>query len=74
MEMEIIKTSSESVTLRMEVKVPLKKDMLEMEDAIQQAVNEARVKGTKYALSQFDTDGKPIVVEDKKSTSKGKSN
>ena len=72
MEMEIIKTSSESVTLRMEVTIPLKKGMLEMEDAIQQAVNEARVKGTKYALSQFDTDGKPIVVEDKKYTSKGK--
>ena len=74
MEMEIIKTSSESVTfqLHMEVTIPLKKGMLDMEDAIQQAVNEAGVKCTEYALSQFDTDGKPIVVEDRKYTSKGK--
>jgi hypothetical protein len=72
MEMEIIKTDSESVTLRMEVTIPLKKGMLDMEDAIQQAVNEAGVTCTKYALSQFDTDGKPIVVGDRKYTSKGR--
>ena len=65
MEMEIIKTSSESVTLRMKVTIPLKKGM-DIEDAIQQAVNEAGVTCKKYALSQFDTDGKPIVIENKK--------
>ena len=37
-----------------------------MEEAIQQAVNEAGVACTKYALSQFDTDDKPIEVEDRK--------
>jgi phosphoribosylformylglycinamidine (FGAM) synthase PurS component len=71
MEMEIINSTSESVTIRMEVTIPLKKEMLDMEEAIQQAVNEAGMMGTKYALSRFDTDGKPIMVEDKKYTSKG---
>jgi hypothetical protein len=71
MEMEIIKSNSESVTIRMEVTIPLKKGMLDMEESIQQAVNEAGIMGTRYALSQFDTDGKSIMVEDKKYTSKG---
>jgi len=71
MEMEIIRSNSESVTIRMEVTIPLKKGMLDMEESIQQAVNEAGIMGTRYALSQFDTDGKPITVEDKKYTSKG---
>ena len=71
MEMEIIKSNSESVTIRMEVTIPLKKGMLDMEESIQQAVNEAGIMGTRYALSQYDTDGKPITVEDKKYTSKG---
>ena len=71
MEVKIIKSDSESVTIRMEVTIPLKKGMLDMEESIQQAVNEAGIIGTKYALSQFDTDGKPITVEDKKYTSKG---
>jgi hypothetical protein len=71
MEMEIIKSNSESVTIRMEVTIPLKKGMLDMEESIQRAVNEAGVIGTRYALSQYDTDGTPIMVEDKKYTSKG---
>jgi hypothetical protein len=69
MDAEIIKTDSRSITIQ--VTIPIEEEMLDTEEAIQQAVNEAGLIATKYALSKFDTDGSPIKVEQKKYTSKG---
>ena len=69
MEAEIINKSSDSVTIQ--VTIPLSKDMLSTEEAIQQGINQAGLLATEYALSQFDTDGTPIEVDKKKHTSKG---
>jgi hypothetical protein len=69
MEAEIIKTDSRSITIQ--VTIPLSEEMLDTEEAIQQGVNQAGLLATQYALSQFDTDGSPINVAEKKYTSKG---
>jgi len=69
MEAEIINKSSDSVTIQ--VTIPLSKDMLSTEEAIQQGINQAGLLATEYALSKFDTDGTPIEVDKKKHTSKG---
>ena len=66
---EIIKTDSKSITIQ--VTIPLTEEMLDTEEAIQQGVNQAGLLATQYALSQFDTNGSPIQVEQKKYTSKG---
>lgn len=55
-----------------QVVVPYKDSMLDAEDAIQHALNEAGVVATAEALSRFDTDGKPITVGGVKLTSKGR--
>jgi hypothetical protein len=69
MEAEIIKTNSKSITIQ--VTIPLSEEMLDTEEAIQRGVNQAGLLATQYALSQFDTDGNPILVAEKKHTSKG---
>jgi len=69
MEAEIIKADSKSITIQ--VTIPISKEMLSTEEAIQSGVNHAGKLATQYALSQFDTDGSPIQVETKKYTSKG---
>jgi len=69
MEAEIIKTDLRSITIQ--VTIPLSEEMLDTEEAIQQCVNQAGLIATQYALSQFDTDGSPIQVAQKKHTSKG---
>jgi len=69
MEAEIIKSDSRSITIQ--VTIPLKEEMLESEEAIQQGINQAGLLATQYALSRFDTDGSPIQVSNKKHTSKG---
>ena len=69
MEANIIKTDFQSVTIQ--VTIQLSDDMLSTEEAIQKGVNQAGLLATEYALSQFDTDGTPIEVENKKYTSKG---
>src|SRR5262249_47633334 len=55
-----------------QVEVPYNDSMLEAEDAIQQALNQAGVVATAEALRHFDTDGKPITVGGTKLTSKGR--
>lgn len=47
------------------------KSMLDMEMAIRDAVNEAGALGTVEALKSFDTDGRPIISDNIKFTSKG---
>ena len=54
------------------VDVPYKSSMLEAEEAIQQAVNEAGVAATEEALRRFDADGQPIRLGATKLTSMGK--
>jgi hypothetical protein len=66
---EIIRADADSITIQ--VTIPLSKEMLITEDAIQNGINEAGLLATKHALSRFDTNGNPIIVEGKKHTSKG---
>ena len=47
------------------------KSMLDMEVAIRNAVNEAGALGTAEALKSLDADGRPIISDDIKFTSKG---
>lgn len=53
------------------VEVPYKGSMLDAEEAIQQAINEAGVAATAEALSRFDADGEPIRLGPTKFTSMG---
>jgi Zn-finger protein len=69
MEAEIIKSDSNSLTIQ--VTIPLDKEMLSSEEAIQQGVNQVGLLATHYSLSRFDTDGTAITVGSKKYTSKG---
>src|SRR4051794_31765709 len=54
------------------VEVPYKGSMLDAEEAIQQALNEAGVAATEESLSRFDADGDPIRLGPAKFTSMGK--
>src|SRR4051794_11956888 len=55
-----------------QVEVPYEDSMLEAEDAILAALNEAGVAATEEALRRFDADGKPIRLGPMKLTSMGK--
>src|SRR3954452_9342477 len=65
----IITRQENSVTIQVEV--PLSRSMLDTEEAIQQALNEAGALATAEALKQFDTDGSPIQFGATRWTSKG---
>lgn len=70
----IIKSEKKGITVQVFIPLPEGKanmSMLEREELIQQGVNQAGQLATEYALSQFDTDGAPITVKEKKYTSKG---
>ena len=70
----IIKAEKKGITVQVFIPIPEGKEnmsMLEREELIQQGVNQAGQIATEYALSQYDTDGAPITVKDKKHTSKG---
>lgn len=64
--------SEDSVTI--EVTIPLSKAMLDCEEKITTALNEAGCLAAKTALEQFDTDGTPILLGDSKWTARGKFN
>jgi hypothetical protein len=55
-----------------QVEVPYKPSMLESEQAIQDALNQAGVAATEEVLGRFDTDGSPIRIGPTKMTSMGK--
>ena len=55
-----------------QVQISYKKTMLDFEESIQSAINEVGLVSTKEALSQFDTDGSPIIMGTNKYTSKGR--
>lgn len=61
----------EDGSLTVSVNLRFEGSMLEMEEKIALTVNELGKIATKEALNQFDTDGSPIVVGNKRYTSKG---
>ncbi len=65
----VIERQENSVTIQ--IQVSLSRSMLETEEAIQQALNQAGVLATTEALKQFDTDGSPLDLGDTRWTSKG---
>jgi hypothetical protein len=69
MNASIIKRNDTHFTVQ--VQVSYKNTMLDFEESIQSAVNEAGLISTKEALSQFDVDGSPIIMGANKFTSKG---
>jgi hypothetical protein len=58
-------------TVTIQVSIKLTRSMLDTEEAIQQALNEAGVLASTEALKQFDTDGSPLEIGDQRWTSKG---
>ena len=70
----IIKTEAKGITIETFIPIPEGKNdmgMLEREELILKGINRTGQVATQYALSQFDTDGAPITVNEKKQTSKG---
>lgn len=70
----IIKAEKKGITVQVFIPIAEGKEnmsMLEREELIQQGINQAGQLATEYALSQYDTDGTPITVKEKKHTSKG---
>src|SRR5436305_11849436 len=65
----LVERQENAVTLA--IRIPLSRSMLDTEEAIQQALNEAGVLATAEALQQFDTDGSPLVLGSTRWTSKG---
>jgi hypothetical protein len=69
MSASIIERQEALVTLQ--ITIPLTRSMLETEEAIQQALNQAGVLASAEALKQFDTDGSPLQMGSSRWTSKG---
>jgi hypothetical protein len=65
----LIERREDSVTLH--VRIPLSRSLLDTEQAIQRALNEAGLLATTEALKQFDTDGSPLRIGQARYTSKG---
>ncbi len=57
--------------LALEVTVNISGSLLEAEEAIQQACNEIGQLATQEAITDFDTDGSPLMTGPVKWTSKG---
>jgi hypothetical protein len=66
---ELISRSEAEVTIQ--IRIPLTRSMLDTEESIQKALNEAGLLATTEALKQFDTDGSPIEFGPTRMTSKG---
>ncbi len=65
----LIERQENAVTIQVHIR--LTRSMLDTEEAIQQALNEAGTLASGEALKQFDTDGSPLVVGSTRWTSKG---
>ncbi len=65
----VIAREENSITIQIQVR--LSRSMLDTEEAIQTALNEAGVLATTAALEQFDTDGSPLEIGSTRWTSKG---
>ena len=66
---QVTSQSKDSITI--EVILPLTGSMLQAEEAIQDALNEAGLLATEEKLKRFDTDGSPIQLGSVRMTSKG---
>src|SRR5690242_10603445 len=66
----IVERQEASVTIQ--VSIPLTRSMLDTEQAIQEALNDAGVLASGEALKQFDTDGSPLELGSTRWTSKGR--
>lgn len=65
----LVERSDSVVTIQ--VRIPLSRSLLDTEQAVQTALNEAGLLVTTEALRQFDTDGSPLVIGSTRYTSKG---
>ena len=65
----ILQRQENSVTLQ--ITIPLSRSMLDTEQAIQEALNQAGILASAEALKQFDTDGSPLLFGSTRFTSKG---
>src|SRR4051794_41858732 len=65
----LIERQENAVTIQ--IHIPLSRSVLDTEEAIQQALNQAGVLATAEALKQFDTDGSPLVIGSTRWASKG---
>jgi len=68
---KIIKKEGNKITLQLEIELD-PNSMLNSEEQIAEALNEAGIKASKEALEQFDSDGLPIEINSQVFTSKGK--
>lgn len=67
---KFIKKDGKKITLQIEIELD-PNSMLNSEEQIAKALNEAGMKASQEALEQFDTDGRPIDVGGEQFTSKG---
>ena len=58
-------------SFKIEIEIPYGDNILDAEEKIQQALNLGGTLSTKEAMTQYDTDGNPILVDGQKLTSKG---
>jgi len=65
----VVERQESSITIQIQVR--LSRSMLDSEEGIQQALNEAGVLATAAALEQFDTDGSALQIGATRWTSKG---
>lgn len=70
MSASILSCDEEKIVLRIEV--PLKQTMLEGEESLLQALNDAGSLATSELLNRFDADGSPIVIGNTKYTKRSK--
>jgi hypothetical protein len=65
----LLERHEDAVTIQ--IRIPLSRSLLDTEQVIQQALNEAGLLATAEALRQFDTDGSPLQIGQTRYTSKG---
>ncbi len=70
MSAKIISSDKNEITIQ--VRIPLKKSMLNSEEAILKSTNEVGALATAEVLTRFDTDGTSIVVNNIKNTVRSK--
>lgn len=64
-------TARSEKTFKVEIEIQYSRNMLDGEERLQRALNDAGMLATKELLGQFDTDGKPILLGPTKFTAKG---
>ena len=65
----IVHESADSLTIQ--VVIPFNRSMLDAENSLQNALNEAGTLASQNFLKRFDTDGSPLIIGDTTLTTKG---